>query len=346
MNTALRLEGLALGHDGHPLLSGVSLSLEQGELACLLGPSGCGKTTLLRAIAGFQTPLAGEIHIGGRRVSAPGWALPTEQRRVGMLFQDFALFPHLSVAANILFGIAGMPRRRQRLDELLELTDLTALRDALPHTLSGGQQQRVALARAMAPRPDVLLLDEPFSSLDVRLREPLAREVRAILQHEGVTSVLVSHDQLEAFALADRIGILHDGRMQQWDTAYALYHRPATRWVAGFIGEGVLLGGRVTERDRVHTELAILHGQLPGNLPPGTAVDVLIRPDDVLHDDHSPHQAVVLSKTFRGAQFLYTLELPGGGRVLSLVPSHHDHPVGSAIGIRLELDELVVFPRD
>ena len=223
--------------------------------------------------------------------------------------------------------------------------ELRQLATRYPHELSGGQQQRVALARALAPRPELLLLDEPFSNLDVEMREQLSIEVRDVLKQQKTTAILVTHDQHEAFNIADEVGIMLQGRIEQWDTPYRLYHQPRTRFVADFVGQGVFLAGTVVDKHTVRVELGTLHGQAYEALDPGAAVDVLLRPDDILHDDSSPLQARVLHKAFRGAEFLYTLELPGGGRVLSLVPSHHNHAVGETIGIRLEIDHVVAFPR-
>jgi iron(III) transport system ATP-binding protein len=229
--------------------------------------------------------------------------------------------------------------------ELLRLVGLPEYEHDYPHRLSGGQQQRVALARAIAPRPGLLLLDEPFSSLDVELREKLAREVREILRAEDMTAVLVTHDQHEAFAMADEIGVLDAGRLMQWDNGYNLYHRPANRFVAGFIGEGMLLPGEVLNDGEVASELGIIRGPVPAGCRPGCQVELLVRPDDIQHDDASGLQARVAAKAFRGAEFLYTLELASGTRLLCLAPSHHDHPLGGALGIRLEIDHLVMFPR-
>jgi iron(III) transport system ATP-binding protein len=223
----------------------VSLDLPQGDIGVLLGPSGCGKTTLLRALAGLEQVSSGRITIGGDVVADGQTGLSTlpEARHIGMVFQDFALFPHLSVAQNVGFGLPELSRdqRRARVEELLDLVGLTAMAERWPHQLSGGQQQRVALARALAPQPRLLLLDEPFSSLDVDLRERLAQEVRAILKQTRTTALFVTHDQLEAFALGDHIGVMHQGRLDQWAPAYELYHRPATRFVAEFVGHGVFI---------------------------------------------------------------------------------------------------------
>jgi iron(III) transport system ATP-binding protein len=347
MSCVLEVRKLAVAFDAHTVLSDISFALSRGEIGCLLGASGCGKTSLLRAIAGFDTPASGEIWIKGVLVNAKSRPLPTERRKVGMVFQDLALFPHLKVAENIAFGLNGLSRSacEQRVRELTEIIGLNGVDHCYPHRLSGGQQQRVALARAMAPRPEVLLLDEPFSSLDIELREQIAKEVRAILKQDGITAVLVSHNQMEAFAIADQIGVIHEGRLLQWDTPYALYHRPSCRYVADFIGEGVFLEGTVAAADIVATELGLIQASREVDFPQGCPVDVLIRPDDVVHDDASPLTATVLDKAFRGAEFLYTLGLPSGVRLLALVPSHHNHATNERIGIRLETDHLVLFKR-
>jgi len=343
----LALDAVAQNYGEVEVLHGVSFRLRRGEIACLLGASGCGKTTVLRCIAGFERLAAGEIRLDGQSVSRPGMLVPPERRRIGMVFQDYALFPHRTVAGNVGFGLQALERaqRDRRVDELLEIVGLGHAGKRYPHELSGGQQQRVALARALAPRPQLLLLDEPFSNLDVELRERLSSEVRAILKQQNTTALLVTHDQHEAFNFADEIGIMHAGRIQQWDTAYDLYHRPTSRLVADFIGQGVFLAGTVENERSVRCELGVLKSSAPLHHPTGTAVDVLVRPDDVLHDDASPFRAEVMQKAFRGASFLYTLQLPQGSRVLSLVPSHHDHGIGESIGLRVEIDHLVTFAK-
>ena len=234
-------------------------------------------------------------------------------------------------------------QQRERVAELLDLVGLSQAAKLFPHELSGGMQQRVALARAMAPRPDILLLDEPFSSMDAELREQLAREVRAMLKRERVTAILVTHDQLEAFAMADMIGVLNQGTVHQWSTGFGLYHEPADRFVADFIGQGALLPANVLDDVQVRTELGRISGPQPHGLEPGIQAEVLIRPDDILYDESSPRQATIVERSFRGAEFLYTLQLDSGSEVLCLVPSHHRHAVGERIGIRLEADHLVVF---
>ena len=330
-----------------------TFSLRQGDIGVLIGPSGCGKTTLLRAVAGLEPAAAGEIRLSGTVVSSPGRTVAPEHRRIGMVFQDYALFPHLSIGRNVAFGIQHLPRaeRVARVTEVLALVDLAGSENRFPHELSGGQQQRVALARALAPRPQLMLLDEPFSNLDVELRERLAHEVRGILKAAQATALFVTHDQLEAFAIGDTIGVMHEGRLHQWDDAYTLYHQPATRFVADFIGHGVFTPATLHEADGkawARTPVGDLTGLVNCPLPSAFAAgecDVLLRADDIVHDDSAPVKAEVLRKAFRGAAFLYTLRLANGQTVLAHVPSHHDHQIGEWIGIRPEADHLVTFPR-
>ena len=341
----LEIKNLAILFDGKTIISDISLRLEQGRIGCLLGPSGCGKTTLLRTIAGFEQPRRGEVWVSGSCFSSPSLLVPVEQRGVGMVFQDFALFPHLAVRDNIAFGLQEQSgeARRARVDEVVRMLEIAEFQHQYPHQLSGGQQQRVAIARALAPRPDMLLLDEPFSNMDIELREQIARELRMILKQDGMTTILVTHNQLEAFAMADEIGVIRDGALLQWDTAFNLYHRPAGPEIADFIGEGVFLDGTVLSATEVATELGVLNGSVPHGMASQAQVSVLVRPDDIVHDDNSRQTATVRDRVFRGAEYLYTLALPSGARILSLVPSHHDHAIGEEIGIRPEIDHLVVF---
>ena len=351
----LELDRIVQRYGTHTVVNGVGFRVEAGSIACLLGPSGCGKTTLLRCIAGFEAIAEGEIRIDGRSVTRPDFRLAPEHRRIGMVFQDYALFPHLNIADNIGFGLSELPgaERQARIDELLATVGLEGQENKFPNELSGGQQQRVALARALAPRPQLILLDEPFSNLDVDLRERLSLEVRHILKSQGMTAVLVTHDQHEAFAMADEIGIMDGGTIQQWDTPYNLYHQPANRFVADFVGQGVFLPGTVIDGNTVDVELGRLISQLPleciqgcKQCGQGCHVEVLLRPDDIIHDDRSALKAEVLHRAFRGAEFLYTLRLASGTEVLSLVPSHHNHAIGEFIGIRPDVDHVVAFKAD
>jgi iron(III) transport system ATP-binding protein len=349
----VEVHDLRVGYGRTAVLNGLDFALPHGEIGCLVGSSGCGKTTLLRAVAGFVPVTAGRIAIDGATVAGNGTHLPPEKRGIGLVFQDYALFPHLRVEENVAFGLRtlAVEARAARVRAMLELVGLQAMARRYPHELSGGQQQRVALARALAPAPKLLLMDEPFSNLDVELRARLGAEVRQILKDSATSALLVTHDQQEAFAIADRVGVMHGGRLEQWDRPYELYHRPATRYVADFIGEGVFLPARVLGSKQVAIELGALKGDTP--LPcevgcdvcgKGCHVEVLLRPDDVVHDDASPLTAEVVRKVFRGGDFVYTLRLASGREVLALVPSHHDHAIGERIGIRLDADHVVTFP--
>jgi iron(III) transport system ATP-binding protein len=345
----LELRHISHAYADDAVVDDLSFSLEQGKIGCLLGPSGCGKTTVLRCIAGFERIERGEILLNRALMSSAEVHVPAEKRRIGTVFQDYALFPHLTVADNVGFGLHELSARERaaRVGELLATVGLDGEQKKFPHELSGGQQQRVALARALAPRPQLLLLDEPFSNLDVDLRERLSIEVRDILKERGITAILVTHDQHEAFAMADDIGVMNGGRIQQWDTPYDLYHQPENRFVADFVGQGVFLPGEVVSNSQIKIELGTVKGRLPaafvGADHRGQSVKVLLRPDDIVHDDKSKLQAEVVSKAFRGAEFLYTLRLPSGAKILSLVPSHHDHAIGERIGIRLDVDHIVAF---
>jgi iron(III) transport system ATP-binding protein len=344
ISVAYRAHGKRGQHDKQ-VLDRLSFRLAEGEIGCLLGASGCGKTTALRALAGFEPLCAGRITLADVTMADLNEHLPPQQRNIGMMFQDYALFPHLNVADNVGFGLRHLnaAARKARVEQLLNVVGLSGHEKHQIHALSGGQQQRVALARALAPMPRLILLDEPFSNLDVELRERLSHEVRNILKAQGTTALLVTHDQHEAFAIADRIGVMDQGCLRQWDSAYALYHQPVDRFVADFVGEGVFLPGVVSATHEIEFELGRCPSQCITAYPTGQRVQVLLRPDDVLHDDGSALQARVVKKVFRGAYFLYTLALPSGQTLLSLVPSHHDHMIGEAIGIRLEIDHVIAF---
>ncbi|MEJ6006891.1 ABC transporter ATP-binding protein [Paucibacter sp. AS339] len=339
----------------HGAVDHVTLSLSRGQIGVLIGPSGCGKTSLLRCIAGLERLQSGRISIAGEALAdaSQNLHISPEARRIGMVFQDYALFPHLSVADNVGFGLRHLGRqaRESRITEVLNLVGLAHAAKRAPHQLSGGQQQRVALARALAPAPRLLLLDEPFSSLDVDLREHLSQELRAILKDSGTTALFVTHDQAEAFAIGDVVGVMHQGRLEQWDAAYTVYHRPATRFVADFIGHGVFTAGRIVQAasgPEVETPVGSLMDAEACALAsayPGGRCDVLLRADDIIHDDLAPVKAQIERKVFRGADFLYTLRLASGERIMAHVPSHHDHHIGEWIGIRAHVDHVVTFPR-
>jgi iron(III) transport system ATP-binding protein len=328
-----------------PVVQGVSLELVRGEIGCLLGPSGCGKTTLLRIIAGFEPIDSGQVMLNGHCISSVSILIPAEKRNLGMVFQDYALFPHLSVSENIAFGLGAHSRREQekRVMELLELVKLETAVRTYPHELSGGQQQRVALARALAPKPALLLLDEPFSNLDASLRETLTVEVRDIIKATETTALMVTHNQFEAFSVADTIGVTFSGTIRQWDSAYNVYHHPSDLEVATFVGDGAVIKGEVSGPDTIKCSLGDLHGTFTLPCAAGCQVNLLVRPEDILHDDSSSVQAKILHKSFRGPNILYKLELPSAETCLALVSSHHDHHLGERIGIVPDVKNLVLF---
>jgi iron(III) transport system ATP-binding protein len=340
----LRLSRLTKRYDGHgAAVDGLSLVVEPGEILALLGPSGCGKTTTLRLIAGFEQPDEGTVELRGECVAGKGIAVPPEVRGVGVVFQDYALFPHLSVGDNVAFGLARHERlaRARRVREVLDLVGLGALDRRFPHELSGGQQQRVALARALAPAPALILLDEPFSNLDADLRAAMREEIAKILRATGTTAVFVTHDQEEAFALADRVGVLNAGRLEQVAPPYELYHRPGTRFVAEFVGAADFLRSMVTE-DGIVSELGTL--ARPPGLAPGQAVDIMIRPDDIDFIPHPDGDVMVMGRQFLGADHLYRLRLTSGARVHSVQPSATLYPPGTRVRIVANLLHVVAFP--
>lgn len=327
----LALDAVTVGYPAQGgariVVDALHMALEAGHVGCLLGASGCGKTTVLRAVAGFEPLRAGSIVIDGVQVASPAIQLPPEQRRIGMMFQDYALFPHLSVGANVGFGIVALPaaQRRARVAEMLALVGLDDRAGAFPHELSGGQQQRVALARALAPKPALLLLDEPFSNLDIHTRQMLASELRGVLKASATTALLVTHDQAEAFAMADRIGVMDQGRILQWGTGSELYARPADRFVAGFIGRGAVLDGA-------------LLGLAPGE-------DVLVRPEHLRLDPDGDVQARLVELSFRGPGQAAVVELPGGQRLEADLPHEHDATPGEMLHFSLVSDALACYRR-
>jgi iron(III) transport system ATP-binding protein len=341
----LSLNNITVGYDGIKVVHDVELTLGNGQIGCLLGPSGCGKSTLLRAIAGFEPVMSGEITMDQKLLSSSTFTESPENRKVGMVFQDLALFPHLTIFENIAFGLRTLPKPQKiaRVTELLQLVGLTGMEDRYPHSLSGGQQQRIALARAMAPKPQLLLLDEPFSGLDASMREVLVPEVREILLKEQMSALLVTHDQMEAFAMADKVAVMYEGTIVQCDTAHSVYHEPINQFVAHFVGEGDFLSGIVLNEYEVQSSLGVLSSPQQHNFAVSQSVQILVRPDDLLHDDDSDTKAQIVSKQFRGAHFLYRVKLESQQELYCFASSHHDHALGEYIGIKLDLDHLVMF---
>jgi iron(III) transport system ATP-binding protein len=322
-----------------PAVDNLSLELEKGEIVALLGPSGCGKTTTLRLIAGFDGPDAGSVEIGGKVMADGHMCVPPEQRGVGVVFQEFTLFPHLTVEENVRFGLhkLGARERRQRLRDTLDVVGLAAFARRYPHELSGGQQQRVALARALAPRPVALLLDEPFSNLDADLRAHMLHEVHAILRELGTTAVFVTHDHEEAFMVADRVGVLNGGRLEQLGSPEDIYHSPATRFVARFVGRANFLPGRVVGTG-IETDLGTFANPL--KFPPGAGVEVMIRPHQVeLHPDPAGN-GLVISRRFRGADALVVVQLTSGVRI----DCHQPSSLGLQVRMRVKVGAQPCHP--
>ena len=341
----LEVKQLDFSYGRNQILFDVDFTVEESQIGCLLGPSGCGKTTVLRAIAGFENLTKGEIVLNGNKLNGSKIFVEPEKRQIGMVFQDIALFPHLSVDDNIQFGIRTLThtQRVRRSNELLDLVGMSQFKKMYPHELSGGQQQRIALARAMAPKPSLLLMDDPLSSLDEELREQLAREIRLILQEEKISAILVTHDQNEAFAVGDHICVMHQGRVQQNDSAYNLYHYPQNRFVAEFIGEGALLPGVVTSADTIATDLGEITGYLPESCKDRDNVEVLIRPENVILADDKENKAVIKERYFRGSGYLYSLKTSGGVELLCLLPGSEALQIDQSISVRLQIERPVVF---
>ena len=344
-SSVLELRAVSCAYEpGRPAVQGISFAAQEGEILCLLGPSGCGKTTILRAIAGFEPVRSGQLFLSGQLVSSPDVTIPTEDRHVGMVFQEYALFPHLRVQDNIAFGlhVLGRSERAARVQEMLRLTGLEGFERRYPHELSGGQQQRVALARALVQNPVVLLLDEPFSNLDPDMAGRMRQELHDLLRRTKTTTVLVTHDHDEAFAMADRIAVLNQGRLEQFDTPEMTYHMPATPFVADFVGQADFIPGTISQ-GMVHTEL----GEFPDTIEckEGTAVVVMIRPDDIHLIPTKGAQARVLSRQFHGSENLYTVSLPSGQIVHSSQGSTSIYQVGTTVEIRVLATHTVLFRR-
>jgi iron(III) transport system ATP-binding protein len=334
-NPLISVDDVAVHYGTTIAVDDFSLDVAEGSLVALVGPSGCGKTALLRAIAGFEQPIQGTITIRDVIVTDTNTMVPPERRNVGMVFQDFALFPHISVAENVGYGVRGADRVR-RVEEVLALVGLSDHGDRFPHELSGGEQQRVALARALAPEPDVVLLDEPFSSLDAPQREKMRRELRKILKAARVTAILVTHDQAEALAIADVIAVMRDGRILQTGQPDEVYASPSTPWVAKFLGDAVLLEG-TADSGSVMTLL----GPVPTDLPDGSAAQVMIRPEWISPTVNPDATSCVADREFYGHDQRLEIEVDGGEIVEALVPTRRTIHVGDRVD--LELIDAIVY---
>jgi iron(III) transport system ATP-binding protein len=327
----VRLSGVSRSYGPISAVRDLDLEVKRGEILALLGPSGCGKTTTLRLIAGFESPDSGTVEVGGRTVAGPGANVPPEKRRVGMVFQDYALFPHLSVERNVAYGLSNGKKRKGRVAEILALAHLEGLEERMPHELSGGQQQRVALARALAPEPGVVLLDEPFSNLDASLRARVRSEMREILREAGATAIFVTHDQEEALSLADEVAVMIRGTVVQTAPPEDLYRRPATREVASFVGEANFLPG--TARNG-HVRCAL--GEIPSTGACEGEVEAMLRPEALRLAGQPDGEATVIGREFYGHDQLVKLRLSSGVILYSRLGGGPGFKVGERVSIEVE----------
>ena len=349
MDKKLIISNLSLTfEEKNKVLSNINFHIDDSEIGCILGPSGCGKTSLLRAIAGFESISSGTILKDGVCITNSVENTPVANRNMGMVFQDYALFPNMDVKSNIAFGLKNSTEleKDNRVNYLLDLVNLVDCKNKYPHELSGGEQQRIALVRALAPSPDIILMDEPFSNIDQDIKEELVSDVRLLLKELAITSIIVTHDQNEAFNLADKVAIMNNGTIQQVGIPYDIYHKPVNKFVANFIGLGTFLPLKKNNKGDFEIPLGPLdNNRIKNELTKFDNLEMLIRPDDIIHNDLSIKKAKILEKQFRGAEFLYKLLYNNEHQILCYAPSHHNHEIGELIGIELDIQHYVIFER-
>jgi iron(III) transport system ATP-binding protein len=330
--TALECRGLRKSYGNVLAINDLDLTVLRGQVLALLGPSGCGKTTVLRLMSGFEIPNAGTIRIGDRTVFGPKKHVPPEKRHLGMVFQEGVLFPHMTVWQNVAYGLSRDQQLSKVVRQMLDLVGLSNMGNRMPHELSGGQQQRVALARALAPSPEVLLLDEPFSNLDPSLRDQVRHDVLKILKDSGSTSIFVTHDQDEALFMGDVVAVMHDGRIEQVDTPEGVFHRPATRFVAEFIGMADFIPAW-REGERLVTEVGWVDWPDSCDLPEG--LEVMVRPDCLECHPSEIGQGIIIERQFQGAFYLYRVSLPSGRTVRCMLSHTAEFPIGATATVSL-----------
>ena len=343
-NDKLNLQSVKIALESKVILDDVNLKIDTGEIVSLMGSSASGKTSLIRSIAGFHNISSGTIQIDGQVVDDSIRRSDVAMRNVGVIFQDLALFPHLTVRENICFGLNNIDstqqqNRAKKLEDLLSIENIT---NRYPNQISGGQQQRVAIARAIAPKPNLLLLDEPFSALDYELKDNLMSDIMKLIKSENITAILITHSAEEAFKMSDKIAFISNNTITQFANPYDIYHRPASKEIANFFGISSYIKAKITDSSHIKCILGDFVGMVD-QYNKDAKVDLLIRPDDIIHDDDSLFSAKVTGKTFRGSDFLYELELKDGQKIFCFAPSHHNHQVNEVIGIKLDLDHLVIF---
>jgi iron(III) transport system ATP-binding protein len=343
-NTKLNLESVKITLDSKVVLDNVNLKIDTGEIVSLMGSSASGKTSLIRSIAGFHNITSGVIKIDNQVIDDSNKYIDVAKRNVGVIFQDLALFPHLTVRENIYFGLNALDnvQKRKRAEKLENLLSIENIVNKYPNQISGGQQQRVAIARAIAPKPNLLLLDEPFSALDYELKDNLMSDIKKLIKSENITAMLITHSAEEAFKMSDKIAFISNNTITQFANPYDIYHRPASKEIANFFGISSYIKAKITDSSHIKCILGDFVGMVD-QYNKDAKVDLLIRPDDIIHDDDSLFSAKVTEKTFRGSDFLYELELKDGQKIFCFAPSHHNHQVNEVIGIKLDLDHLVTF---
>ena len=343
-NDKLNLQSVKIALESKVILDDVNLKIDTGEIVSLMGSSASGKTSLIRSIAGFHNISSGTIQIDGQVVDDSIRRSDVAMRNVGVIFQDLALFPHLTVRENICFGLNNIDstqqqNRAKKLEDLLSIENIT---NRYPNQISGGQQQRVAIARAIAPKPNLLLLDEPFSALDYELKDNLMNDIMKLIKSENITAILITHSAEEAFKMSDKIAFISNNTITQFANPYDMYHRPNSKEIANFFGISSYITAKITDSSHINCILGDFVGMVD-QYNKDDKVELLIRPDDIIHDDNSLFSAKVTEKTFRGSDFLYKLELKDGQNIFCYAPSHHNHQVNEVIGIKLDLDHLVIF---
>ncbi len=344
MQHKLKIENTSLRFDNESILENLSLAVDKNEIVSIVGASASGKTTLLRAIAGFENIESGKIFLNDNLMSSNDYTVTPESRGVGIIFQDLALFPHLTVEENIMFGLTSTQTNQKisRSSELANLLEISSIVKKYPHEISGGQQQRVAIARAIAPKPEILLLDEPFSAIDEEFKEQLIKDVKKLLKKENITTVIVTHNIKEALEISDKIAFLSNKKILQFGTPYDLYHKPISKQIANFFGISSYIKGKIIKKNCIETILGVFKKDT-ASFEVGSEIEVLIRPDDIIHDDNSLQTAKVIDKIFHGSDFLYKLSLRDEQIVFCYTPSHHNHAINEMIGITHKIDHVIFF---